>query len=172
MNKKGFTLIELLIYIGVSTIFLLALSGFVFSIFATYRQSHVRSQQQRELASFSARLQHEIESAYAIDPASDFNADLSADATSSVIFHTQTVGEDPIIFTASQNELLLQKGANAPAQIHSSMISVTSCIFSNQSAGESVHVGITMILSTPVGFGIPDAQTETSFTIELKDYAP
>lgn len=172
MNKKGFTLIELLIYIGVSTIFLLALSGFVFSIFATYRQSHVRSQQQRELASFSARLQHEIESAYAIDPSSDFNVDLNTNVTSSVIFHTQTIGEDPIIFTSSQNELLLQKGVNASTPIHSSMINVTSCVFTNQSVGGSIHIGVDIIVSTPVGFGIPDAQTEASFTIELKDYAP
>jgi len=171
-NHKGFTLIELLVYIGVSTLFLLALSGFVFSLFATYRQSNVKSEQQRELANVSARLQHEIESAYAIDPSSTFDVDLGDSATSFVTLRTRTPNEDPMIFSVSGDELLLQKGSNPPQSLHSSTTHVTSCIFMNQSAGGSIHLGITFTISTPVGFGIPDAQTETTLTIELKDYAP
>jgi len=171
-NHKGFTLIELLIYIGVSTLFLLALSGFVFSIFATYRQSNVKSEQQRELANISARLQHEIESAYAIDPSSTFNLDLGDNAASSVTLHTRTASDDPLIFSVSEDELLLQKGVNPPQPLHSSTIRIPSCVFTNQSAGGSTHIGITFTISTPVGFGIPDAQTKTTLTIELKDYAP
>lgn len=171
-NRKGFTLIELLVYIGVSTILLIALAGFVFSLFGTYRQSSVRSAQQNEISNLSARLQQEIGAAYAIDPTSVFSVDMATTPSASIVLHTRNTSEDPIIFSVVQEQLLLKKGNETAIPFHSSNIDVTSLIFTDQSVGSSAHVGIDMTVSTPVGFGLPDAQTQATFTIELNDYAP
>jgi len=170
-NHKGFTLIELLVYIGVSTILLLALAGFVFSLFGTYRQSSVRSAQQNEISNLTARLQQEIGAAYAIDAASVFSVDLATTPSASIILHTRRTAEDPLIFSVTQGELLLKKGVDTAIPCHSSNMKVTSVVFTNQSAGGSTHLGIDFTVSTPIGFGLPDARTHTTLTIELNDYA-
>jgi len=171
-HRKGFTLIELLMYIGVSTVFLLALAGFVYSTFATYRQSRTLSFEQREIITLSARLQKTVEAAYSIDPASMFGINLATLPGSTVSLHTQNTAEDPIRFSVRQGQLLIQKGATAPEALHASGVRVTSAIFTNQSQGVSTHLGLTITFSSHVGFGLPDTETSIPLTFELKDYAP
>lgn len=172
-HKPGITLIELLVYIGVSTIVLLASTGLAYSLLATHAQTNAKADVTTSANQAFTILAHEIENAYSLDPTSTINVDL-AQNPGTVTFHNQNSQQNPTTITVANGALWLSEGTMLNQRLTPKDVSVTHFTVKNFSSanGKSTNISLTLSLSKPVGYGIALFQDTFSTSIEVKDYAP
>lgn len=172
-HKPGITLIELLVYIGVSTIVLLASTGLAYSLLATHEQTKAMTEVTASAQQAFMLLDHEMEHAYSIDPTSAFGIDL-AQTTGAVTLHTQSASRNPIVVSVSDGALLLSTGTMTNQRLTPKDITVTHLTFTNLSSsnGRSKHIALSITLRKTIGYGLSSYQDTFSLSTELQDYAP
>ena len=172
-HKPGITLIELLVYIGVSTIVLLATTGLAYSLLATHEQTKAMTEVTSTAGQALTLLGHEIENAYSIDSSSALGIDL-AQTTGSVTLHARPTQRDPLVMTVSDGALILSIGSQTNQRLTPDDITVTHFIAKNLSTanGRSAHLSITLTVQKAVGYGLGAYQDTFTLSTELQDYAP
>lgn len=152
MHHKGFTLVELLVYIGVSTIVLLVVTGLVFSTLASYSQARAVNAQSRAFEQIFSTLQTITQEVYAVDPASDLNTSLTQTGTE-VMLLSQSGTPNTFRLFMTDNTLYLES-VHGTASLHSPKVRFTECIVTAHTQGKN-GMRMSCTAESDPTFGLP-----------------
>jgi len=171
MNRSGITLIELLVYIGVTSIFLLAVSGVLYSLLATSHQTDVLRDQRVERSLFAERIGMLVEQSYGSDPGSSFGIDI-AQNQGSVTFRMRDAASDPAELFIQDGVAKIRYGTGAVTILSAEQHAVVHFIVDNRSSETDSSFTFTITTRSLVGYGLPSAEQTTHVSYTSLDYAP
>lgn len=168
-NQRGFTLIELLIYIGVSTIILMSVTGLMFATLSSYAQARIHQSHHITLHTAFKTLRNLTKTTYTVSDQGDVGVDLTTPNTE-IIFLGQTNGNNIRLYM-SGNVLYAAQGNGGGVALHSPHIPLTSCTVSTF-ANTTPIVQLTCSAHSMSYFGLPAITTTMSTSFSLLGYAP
>lgn len=126
-NKKGFTILELLLYIGIVSIMIMAISGFIQMIFF----ARVKNQTIAEVEQQGMQVTQAI--TQAVRNASAINSPVVGASGSTLSIATYSGAKNPTLFDLSGSILQTKEGAGAYIPLTSSRVLVSGLSFRNLS---------------------------------------
>lgn len=126
-SQRGFTLIELLLYVAISSVMLLVISGFL----ATLLQSRVKNQTIAEVEQQGLMVMQQI--TQTSRNAQAITTPVPAASAASLTLDVITLSSDPTIFDLSAGALRIKEGAGAAVPLTNSRVVASGLNFQNLS---------------------------------------
>jgi len=171
MNRRGITLLELLVYIGVTTIFVIAASGALFALLATSRQTDVLREQRIELSLLKERIGMLVEKSYDADGNSSFGVNLATNP-SHIDFRSQDTSQDPSQLYVDNGRVFVRFSDGTAQILSAEQQRVTRLIVDTRSSINDKTYAFTITMASPIGYGLPFAEQTIHFSYASLDYAP
>ena len=127
IKQKGFTLIELLLYVGISSVMLLAISVFL----STLLQSRIKNQTIAEVGQQGLQVMQLI--TQTVRNADVLNSPLQGASASSLSLNTYTAGNNPTVFDLSGGAIRITEGATAAVILSNTRVTASALTFQNLS---------------------------------------
>lgn len=130
-SRAGFTLIETLLYVSISAVLLLAVSGLVHTVLSSRVKSQTVAEVELQGAQVMQALTQAVRNAKSITaPGAGLSADiltlLPADAA-----------DDPVVFDVSDFALRIAEGGGSPVSLTSSRVAVSDVVFENFTSADT-----------------------------------
>ncbi|MBI4713620.1 hypothetical protein HY771_00310 [Candidatus Uhrbacteria bacterium] len=126
-TSAGFTLLELLLYVGISSIILLSISVFLFSLIESRTKNQVIAEVEQQGAQVMQTIEQTARNAEAIN-----SPTIGANA-STLSLDVVTGGYDPTVFDLSSGVIRITEGAGSAVSLTNSRVTATSLTFYNLS---------------------------------------
>jgi prepilin-type N-terminal cleavage/methylation domain-containing protein len=172
MRKSGFTLVELLVVIGVSAVVGTVVLGFFVSTLTGRAKAQARAHVQEQARFAMERMVYEIRRARGIEVTSDFDVDLSDNASYTLDLDMSTAGRDPTTFAVSAGVLTIKQGSGSAVDLTSNDVEVTNLTFNNRTTANNRSHDITITLTVhkadPSGQGSGDIFYTLQSSVEIR----
>lgn len=125
MNTRGFTIIELLMYIAITPLIVLAISGFAFALLQSREKNQTIAEVEQQGAEVTRIITQSIRNAEAINtpPPGGTAPLLSLDVVN--------VASDPTLFDIAGSAIRIQEGSASPALLTNARVIVSDISFQN-----------------------------------------
>lgn len=143
MNTKAFTLIELLLYVTISSLVILAITGFSWNLFLTRVRARTQQEVNQNLRLAADRISFEIRNATSINSVS----------ASSISLNASESARTPTVIDLSGGQIRLGQGSSgscpstSPCPLTSNLVNVSNLSFTNLSSNSaSLHLRFSFTL--------------------------
>lgn len=159
MNQRGVTFIELILYISLMVIVLTALIPFSWNIIEGGVKSGMKQEAYDNARFIAERITAEIRDAVGIN---------SVSATSISLVNSDAV-KNPTVITISSGNVLLTQGASPSAQLNSTMVTMSSFVFTNYTSADNTTKNIQFTFTAQLS--VPTARKEYKETVTVRSDA-